>query len=382
LNLTKSVVTSTPSPSGNYVIVQFVSSLPAGCAAGASACTAWNYYGTNTNYATVDILTTLASANLLPIMVHEIGHTYEAADCDGCDTSSFVTVMDPNTTSSYSAPLCCDQMLLYDMTQAVYGTYSCGGGGSCEAGWCVGTTELNCDYGDPCSGGCCTFSNGGGGDGCNYGDGCSEDSDCTCSYNCDDGTCTELDPIILDLTGHGYQLTSAPNGVGFDFYGTGSPIQMSWTAAGWEGGFLALDRNGNGKIDNASELFSNLTPQPTSAGKRANGFLALAVYDLPANGGNGDGWIDAQDAIFSKLVIWIDKNHNGISEPDELLTMKQAGIQAISLKYSLSQWRDAFGNTFRFNAPSRTNTSPNQAVWDVLLQAGGKSSATTATTKP
>jgi len=62
--------------------------------------------------------------------------------------------------------------------------------------------------------------------------------------------------------------------------------------------------------------------------------------------------------------------------------MKQAGIQAISLKYSLSQWRDAFGNTFRFNAPSRTNTSPNQAVWDVLLQAGGKSSATTATTKP
>ncbi|MGA3188488.1 MAG: hypothetical protein ABSF22_15390 [Bryobacteraceae bacterium] len=156
---------------------------------------------------------------------------------------------------------------------------------------------------------------------------------------------------------------------------------MSWTAAAWDGGFLALDRNGNGKIDNASELFSNLAPQPATPGKVGNGFLALAVYDLPANGGNGDGWIDAQDTIFSKLLVWVDLNHNGVSDPGELLTLKQAGIQAISLTYSLNKWKDAFGNTFRYSAPSRTNTSPNQPVYDVLLQSNGKTSATTAATK-
>lgn len=170
-------------------------------------------------------------------------------------------------------------------------------------------------------------------------------------------------------------------GVNFDFSGTGKPIRLSWTTAGWEGGFLALDRNGNGLIDNASELFSNLTPQPATPGKVGNGFLALAVYDLPANGGNGDGWIDAQDAIFSKLLVWVDKNHNGISEPGELLTLKQAGIQAISLKYSLSKWKDAYGNTFRYSAQSRTNTSPNQVVYDVLLQPAEKATTTTAATK-
>jgi hypothetical protein len=215
------------------------------------------------------------------------------------------------------------------------------------------------------------------------GDSCSEDSDC-CSDNCDfdnDDTCDEFDPIILDLTGRRYQLTNATNGVKFDFYGTGTPFQISWTAAGWDGGFLALDRNGNGRIDSASELFSNITPQLATRGKLANGFLALAVYDLPANGGNGDGWIDEQDAIFSKLLVWVDKNHNGISEPGELLTLKQAGIQAISLTYSLSKWKDSYGNTFRYSAQSRTNTSPNQVVYDVLLQKAGKATTTTAATK-
>lgn len=235
-----------------------------------------------------------------------------------------------------------------------------------------------------CSNGCCEEEGGGGGGGCIGLDGeCDPDDDNCCEpYSCqDDGTCQDLDPIILDLTGRGYQLTNLANGVKFDFYGTGTPIQMSWTAAGWDGGFLALDRNGNGKIDNASELFSNLTPQPATPGKVGNGFLALAVYDLPTNGGNGDGWIDERDAIFSKLLVWVDLNHNGISDPGELLTLKQAGIQAISLNYSLNKWKDAFGNTFRYSAQSRTNTSPNQIVYDVLLQTNGKPPATTAATK-
>ena len=267
---------------------------------------------------------------------------------------------------------------------------------TCGAPWCATCVAGNYDecsagadcQSNYCDGGCCESNTGGGGGGggeCIDLDGeCDPYNDNCCEpYGCDgSGVCTNLDPIILDLTGRGYQLTSAANGVRFDFYGKGAPIQMAWTAAGWEGGFLALDRNGNGRIDDASEMFSNITPQSATSGSVGNGFLALAVYDLPANGGNGDGWIDVKDAIYPKLLVWVDKNHNGISEPDELLSLKQAGIQAISLKYSPSKWKDAFGNTFRYHAQSRTNTSPDQVVWDVLLQTGGKSSTTTAVTKP
>ncbi len=188
---------------------------------------------------------------------------------------------------------------------------------------------------------------------------------------------------MIDLTGRGYQLTDVTHGVKFDFAGKGNSVLTSWTAANWNGGFLALDRNGNGKIDNGTELFGNLTPQPTPAkGKAANGFLSLAVYDEPANGGNGDGWIDEHDAIFSKLVVWVDKNHNGISEPGELLTLKQAGVQAISLNYAASQWKDAFGNLFRYRAQIRDNAPGNQVVYDVLLeQAVPNKAAMTVLTK-
>jgi len=155
-------------------------------------------------------------------------------------------------------------------------------------------------------------------------------------------------PIIIDTEGEGFHLTSAENGVTFDIRGDGQPMRISWTAPGYHNAFLALDRDGNGAITSGKELFGNITAQPQSA--TPNGFLALAEFDKPENGGNGDGVIDEQDAVFSKLVLWIDDDHDGISQPGELHGLSEFGIHSLSISYFESRKTDEFGNQFRYKA--------------------------------
>ena len=104
----------------------------------------------------------------------------------------------------------------------------------------------------------------------------------------------------------------------FDLDADGKNEEISFAGKG--SGFLALDKNGDGKINDGSELFGT---------KSGDGFKDLATYDE-----DGNGWIDENDSIFSKLKVWT-KDENG---QDRLVDLKKADVGAIYLKNADTQY--------------------------------------------
>jgi hypothetical protein len=155
-------------------------------------------------------------------------------------------------------------------------------------------------------------------------------------------------PILIPTTNsQRYALTDAASGVRFDLNGDGVKEQIAWTAAGEPLAFLALDRNGNGVIDDGSELFGGVTVPGNT-----NGFAALRVLNnqLRAEAGlssEEDGAVDGNDPLYPRLLLWTDANHDGESQPSELRPFRDL-FSEISLGYTGHKRRDGHGNLFRY----------------------------------
>jgi len=135
------------------------------------------------------------------------------------------------------------------------------------------------------------------------------------------------DPLALDLDGDGIETVALNGFTGpmFDHDGDGAREATGWFAA--DDGLLVLDRNGNGKIDNGSELFGDNTILANGE-TAAHGYAALADLD-----NNEDGIIDDSDARYADLKVWRDLNQDGVSQSDELFSLAEVGVATIETSF-------------------------------------------------
>jgi hypothetical protein len=276
---------------------------------------------------------------------HEGGHTIGLDNANDCPPGS--TIMNFSSSSTETFITDCDNAAINE--DPAYWPANCPclsfDEGQCPD-TCFGAVDI-CAY--PQSNGCPTWPQG------------------IMNNGCD---CFKPSPILVDVNGDGFALTDAENGVGFDIDGNGARDRLSWTAVSSNDAWLVLDRNGNGLIDDGRELFGTFTPQSAPpTGEEKNGFRALAEYDKPQSGGNGDGRITRTDGIFLSLRLWQDTNHNGLSESSELHSLPELGLTAIHLDYKRSKRVDRYGNEFRYRARVMDihNAQLGRWAWDVFL---------------
>jgi hypothetical protein len=126
-----------------------------------------------------------------------------------------------------------------------------------------------------------------------------------------------ISPIVIDLEGNGIATSAgSANSPKFDLAGNGQAVASGWT----RDALLAVDANHNGKIDSGAELFG---------GERGAGFAKLASYDS-----NHDGAVNASDARFNELSVWVDANQNRRTDRGELRSLARAGVRSIAVANS------------------------------------------------
>ncbi|MDD6844552.1 MAG: hypothetical protein PUE32_03180 [Clostridia bacterium] len=132
----------------------------------------------------------------------------------------------------------------------------------------------------------------------------------------------KTDPLVINLDTDIGSVTDQK--FLFDLDSDGEEEEISFAGKG--SGFLALDRNGDGRIGDGSELFGT---------KSGDGFKDLAAFDE-----DGNGWIDENDSIYSKLKVWT-KDEDG---NDYLINLKDADVGAIYLDNADTQFSLKDGN--------------------------------------
>ena len=137
-----------------------------------------------------------------------------------------------------------------------------------------------------------------------------------------------FDPLVLDLDGDGIETIGVNGAIVFDHDGDRVANGTGWISA--DDGILVIDKNGNGQIDDGSELFGDSNPDSVRGlndpPDLSPGLIALRKYDA-----NHDGLFDSQDAAFSVVKVWRDLNQDGVSQGPELLSLAELGIQSINL---------------------------------------------------
>jgi Calx-beta domain len=163
-----------------------------------------------------------------------------------------------------------------------------------------------------------------------------------------------VSPIAIDLNGDGVKTVSIDAGVTFDLLNTGNAVNVGWLSG--EDGFLAIDKNHNGTIDDRSELFG---------GSVGEGFAQLASFDS-----NGDGQVNSQDSLFGDLAIWQDANVNGKTEAGELKSLAAASIASLNVAYSQQSIADANGNILGEKSTALNSNGQALEMVDVYFRVG------------
>jgi hypothetical protein len=176
-------------------------------------------------------------------------------------------------------------------------------------------------------------------------------------------------PIVIDLARDGLKLGEAGAGVYFDVNADGITDHVQWLRRGGDEGLLAMDRSGNGLVDNGAELFGVGTPLVLDGRNAPNGFVGLAQYDARELGGNDDGFITEADAIWPQLRIWLDINADGVSTLDEMRTLRSFGITALETIPKIRKRVDEAGNVIPYWAWAlQTNRAGRATMVDVFFK--------------
>lgn len=191
---------------------------------------------------------------------------------------------------------------------------------------------------------------------------------CNGKMNKDGAEDCQSSPIVIDMLNNGFQFSGPRGAIWFDLHGLGQFIHITWVLSFQDDYFLVQDINGNGVVDDGSELFGNGTRMLLHENYLApNGFVGLAQYDNPLLGGNGDLYITEEDEVWKRLYLWKDGNADGHSTKFELLPIRNSFLQSIYVIPNHSNRRDEHGNHLKYWSTFSTKHGTVVPVVDVFF---------------